>query len=80
MTRKAMIQAKARALAVDLILANSPSSVEMYRRGLTTVHGAAVVDALEEELAHVRQVLQAIKAPSQQGRAPAKLGKKRINA
>lgn len=54
---KTMIQAKARKLAVELILANAPSSVELYRRGLSVVHGEHVVDALAEELNYVRTAI-----------------------
>jgi UDP-2,3-diacylglucosamine pyrophosphatase LpxH len=75
--QKTMIQAKARALAVELILANAPSSVELYRRGLSIVHGDPVVNALAEELNYVRSRIETFKTPSATPATKARPGSKK---
>lgn len=53
------VRQQAREVAIKLVLAHAPSSIESFRRGLTHVHGAAVIDALPAELAFVRDQLEA---------------------
>jgi hypothetical protein len=53
-----VVKQLAREVAIKLVLAHAPSSIEPFRRGLTHVHGAAVIDALPAELAFVRDQLE----------------------